>query len=116
MSWSHRTMIVPAALAPLARALAAGLSPAGEGMFVVGAAPTGAGPATHYISTGPIQPQFAAAIADADVLYAAAAAAGAPITFDACAALVAQSDVSTDAPRDALARLGLVLLDVEADE
>ena len=47
-----RTMIVPAALAPLARALAAGLSPGGVGMFQTGLSPTGAEPATHYVSSG----------------------------------------------------------------
>ena len=36
-----RTLIVPAALAPLARALGAGLSPAGVGMFVVPLSATG---------------------------------------------------------------------------
>jgi hypothetical protein len=116
MSWAHRNIFVPADLAPLARMLAAGLSPAGAGMLVVGASPTTAGPATYFISSGPIQPQFAAAIADPALLYEAAVAAGVMVTFEDCVELVSRSDVSTDAPRDALARLGLVLVDVEAHE
>ena len=102
-------MIVPAALAPLARALAAGLSPtASAGMWQVALAPEGAPEPTHYISTGMIDSEFVGAVSDASVLYAACQAAGADVSQAQCDALVALSDVSTDAPQDAMDRLGLV--------
>ena len=109
MTYSFRTMIVPASLAPLARALAAGLSPtAGAGMWQTALAPEGAPEPTHYISTGMIDSEFVGALSDASVLYAACQAAGAEVTQAQCDALVALSDVSTDAPQDAMDRLGLV--------
>lgn len=109
MTYTFRTMIVPAALAPLARALAAGLSPeAGAGMWQVALAPDGATEPTHYISTGMIDEQFVGAVSDAAILYAACQSAGAEVTQAQCDALVAQSDVSADAPQGAMDRLGLV--------
>lgn len=109
MTYAFRTMIVPAALAPLARALAAGLSPtAGAGMWEVALAPEGAPEPTHYISTGMIDEQFVGAVSDATVLYAACQATGADVSQAQCDALVAQSDVSDEPPLAAMARLGLV--------
>lgn len=113
MSTVFLTMIVPAALAPLARALAAGLSPAGAGMFVVPLSPTGELPATHYVSSGGIQQEFADAIASGDALYAACQAAVAPVTLEQCNALVAQSDVTdlaVETPWQSFERLGLQMI------
>lgn len=127
MSWVNRTMIIPAGVQPLAQGLAAGLAgDAGAGMWVTGLSPTGAAPATHYVSTGMIDENFAAMLADADAMFAAAQAAGAPVTLAQCQALVNNSDVSdgtrevTDAdgvvsivaesPFDAFARLGLQMV------
>ena len=45
------TIIVPAAQAQAARDAAATI-PGGEGMLTAGLSPTGAEPATHYISSG----------------------------------------------------------------
>lgn len=61
MSYTHRTMIVPVAYAPLARALAAAAGPAGSGagMFETMLSPTAGKPPTHYISAGQIWQQFA---------------------------------------------------------
>ena len=104
-------MILPAALAPLAQDLAEGLAgPAGAGMWTTGLSADGSEPATHYVSTGMIEDQFAAALTDADALYAACQAAGASVTQEQCEALVAESDVSADAPFDAFARLGLQII------
>lgn len=116
----HRTMIVPTSLAPVARAVAAALSPAGHGMFVSELCPSSGqadGEATHYVSTGMIGAQFAdlLALQDASALNSAAVsgaqAQGLPVTWTAadCAALLEQSDVSQDPPFDAFARLGLQL-------
>ena len=109
-----RTLIVPAALTPLASALAAGLSPeGGNNMFATGLSPTGETPATHYVSTGHIGERFAECIADAEALHAACVEAGASVTLAQCGALVSQSDVSEEEPFVAFDRLGLVLLTKE---
>lgn len=101
-------MIVPAALAPLARALAEGLAgEAGAGMWQAALAPEGSSEPTHYISTGMIEDQFLACVTDANALYAACQAAGADVTQAQCDALVAGSDVSADDPFAAMGRLGL---------
>ena len=104
------TLIVPANLAPLARALAAGLSPRGAGMFTTALSPTGQAPATHFISAGFIEPAIGALLNDADALYAACVEAGASVTLAQCQALVTQSDVSEEEPFTAMARLGLALV------
>jgi hypothetical protein len=59
--WTHRTIIVPAAFAPMARALAEAAGPAGSGggMFQAMLSPTAGKPPTHYISAGLIWPEFA---------------------------------------------------------
>lgn len=114
MSWQFHTLIVPAALAPLARALAAGLEPvAGAGMFNSALSAYGTEPASHYVSTGMIDDAFAPLLQDAAALHAACVAAGADVPLAQCQALVSQSDVSEDAPFDAFARLGLQLVTSE---
>jgi len=56
-----RTMILPAADAPLARDIASTLSPVGgSNMWLTGLSADGNEPATHYVSTGLIGPEFAA--------------------------------------------------------
>ena len=106
-----RTLIVPAALAPLARALAAGLSPdGGNNTFATGLSPTGEAPATHYVSTGHIGERFAECIADAESLHAACVEAGANVTLAQCEALVSTSDVSEEEPFVAFARRNLQLI------
>lgn len=111
MSDTFATMIVPAALAPLARALAAGVSPVGgAGMFTAGLSPTGQAPATHYCSTGVIDERFQPLLTNAALLHQACQAAGAQVTQAQCDALVSQSDVSQEPPFEAFARLGLQLV------
>lgn len=85
-----RVMILPAALTPLARTLAAGLSPAGEGMFVTPLYDA-TNTITHYISSGWIGEEFGALIVDADALFTACKGAA---TLAQCNALVGQSIVS----------------------
>jgi hypothetical protein len=79
-------------------------------MFVVGLSATGTAPATHYVSSGVIQPQFAGMLTDANAMYAAAQAAGASVTLAQCQALVANStvqDTDAEGALDTLKRLGL---------
>lgn len=107
----HRCMIVAAAFAPLARALSEGLAgDSGARMFITELAPTEAGPATHYISTGQIQEEFALMMADANLVFAACQEAGSPVTLAQVQAMLASSDVSEDEPFSAMDRLGLVMV------
>lgn len=103
-----RSIIIPASLITLARALAAGLSPAGAGMFITPLY-NAAGTITHYISSGWIGEEFGALITDADLLFAACKGAA---TLDQCTALVSQSTVSTDEPHSLIASMGLTLYGV----
>ena len=60
--WDFRSLIIPTAQVQLARDIAATLSPAGANMLLTGLSATGSAPATHYISTGLISPEFAALV------------------------------------------------------
>lgn len=111
MAYTFRTMVVPADLAPLARALAEGLAGAGgAGMWTTGLSPSGEGPATHYVSTGMIEDAFVGAVSDSAILLGVCQQAGASVTLDQCQALVTGADVSSDAPFDAFSRLGLKMV------
>jgi len=62
------TIIVTAAQAQAARDAAASI-PGGEGMFTAGLSPTGAEPATHYISSGAVPQEIVEAVADLVEVY-----------------------------------------------
>lgn len=107
-TWTHRTIVVPDAVVIPARMACEALAGAGgSGMFTTPLSATGELPATHWISSGLIEQEFAGLLANPDALAAVAAGAGldpAPLV-----AIVAASDI-TDEPADvALARLGLQL-------
>ncbi len=109
----RRCMIVTAANQAFAQALCVGLAPAtGANMFITELSATGAAPATHYITEGPINDTFAALLADANALYNACRTHTPQVnaTLVQCQNLLAQSDVSMDAPFVAMARLGLKLV------
>jgi hypothetical protein len=111
LTYVHRTLIVPAALASQAAALCAQLAgPAGGGMFTTGLSATGAAPATHYVSSGKIEDTFAAVLADPAVMAATCQKAGISVTLAACQALLSGSDVSADLPFAAITRLGLKMV------
>ena len=58
--WVHRTIVVDAAQVELARSLCATLAgPAGDGMFTTPLSTSGSLPATHYISAGLLEDEFA---------------------------------------------------------
>ena len=105
-----RTIIVTASMAPLARALAAGLSPRGAGMFTTGLSDTGKFPATHYGSTGLIDSEIAEVLVNSEKLHAACLLAGAEVTRAQCDALIASSDVTEEPPFVVLSRMGLSLI------
>src|SRR5690554_4528736 len=103
----NRTMIVPAHLAPIARAMAEAVAgPPGAGMWTTGLSADGSEP-THYVSSGPIAAEFAALLIDGHALHEAA---GGQVPLDTCLELVATSevvDLDSESPFDTFARLGL---------
>lgn len=107
-AWTHRTIIVPdAVVIPARMACEALASSGGSGMYSVPLSPTGELPATHWISSGLIEQEFADLLASPDALAAVATQAGidpAPLV-----AIVAAADISDDLADVALARLGLQL-------
>lgn len=108
---TFQTLIVTAALTPLARALAAGLSPTGgAGMFATGLSSNGEEPASHFVSSGHIDNKIAELLTDAEALHAACVAAEASVTLTQCEALVSTSDVSDEDPFVAFERLNLQLV------
>jgi len=110
MSYVHRTIVITAAKAARAADLCAQLAgPPGSGMFTTALNATGTGTATHYISAGMIEEQFAAVLSDPGVMQGACTSAGISITLAECTALLAAADISSEPPFVALARMGLML-------
>lgn len=127
---AFRTLILPAAVTPLAREIAATLSPGGIGMLTTGLSPTGEAPPTHYISSGLIAPEFAHMLPEQvweqdedgawvqtgstpgnpEAVHAVCTAAGMELTLAQVEAIFAVSDVTEQGPFEAGARLGLVMV------
>ena len=129
--WSFRSLITTAATTPLARDIAATLSPtAGQNMWLTGLSATGNAPATHYVSTGLISPEFAALVpeqmweqdengdwvqtgstpGDPVLCYQMCIAGGLTVTQAQVDAVYAAADVTEQEPFVAFARLGLVMV------
>lgn len=138
-TYTHRTIIVPAAFQQLAQGLceAAAEGDAGKGMFTTGLSATGALPATHYISSGYIFDDLAALLPlttvepstddgepdmvterPGNVAFVEGLAAQAGITLPpgTIAALFDAIDVTELGPWNAMARLGLAMVQSEAVE
>jgi hypothetical protein len=125
-----RTLILPANVTPLAQEIAATLSPGGSGMWTTGLSATGLPPATHFISTGFIPPEFAHMVPEQFweqdetgawvqtgsepgnpvAVYEACTAAGMTVTLEQVEAIFAVADVTEQEPFVAMGRLGLVLV------
>jgi len=58
MNYIFRTLIVPASGVQLARQIAISFGPGGEGMWITPLSASGLDPATHYISTGYVPPEY----------------------------------------------------------
>lgn len=125
--WLHRSIIISADQRDLAADICATLAwPGGSNMFTTPLSSTGAEPATHYISSGLIEDNFATLLPlDAMVddvwtrtypglpetivqLYNATD--NPPVTLDQVTAVFATADVSDEDPHAAIARLGLMTL------
>ena len=99
------TMIVPAAVVETVRDMAQQLAGiAALGMWTTGLSESGALPATHYVSSGLIDEQFAALLTSPEAL---SAAAGVPLAQ--AQAVLAACIVSIDDPQAVLAAAGLKL-------
>jgi hypothetical protein len=130
-----RTLVLTAEVTPLAQQIAATLSPASSGMWTTGLSPSGTAPATHYISTGYIGPEFAHMVplqvweqdetgywqlistepGDPEAVTAAYNAAGLEVTLEQVDAVYAGADVTDQEPFTAMARLGLQIVQEAAD-
>ena len=131
MDWAFRSLICTAATTPLARDIAATLSPtAGQNMWLAGLSATGNAPATHYVSTGLISPEFAALVpeqvweqdangdwvqtssspGDPVACYDLCIAGGLTVTQAQVDAVYAAADVTEQEPFVAFARLGLLMV------
>ncbi len=128
-TYTHRTIICPAAFQQLAQALcaAAAEGDAGKGMLTTGLSETGTEPATHYISSGPIAAEFGDLLpltsfdeegapttrpGDVATVEAIAAQAGIDLPAGTIAALFAAIDVTEQEPFTAMARTGLQIVQV----
>lgn len=127
---AFRTLIVPTANVELARAIAASFGTGGVGMWTTPLSPTGAEPATHFISTGGIPAEFAFLVScqtwaqgedgawvmtgetpgDPVAVYGLAVEAGIPCTQDDVDDLFDAADVTEQEPFVAMARLGVQIV------
>ena len=131
--WAFRTLICTAATTPLARDIAATLSPSGgQNMWLTGLSATGNAPATHYVSTGLISPEFAALVpeqvweqdengdwvqtgstpGDPVLCYQMCVAQGMTVTQAQINAVYAAADVTAQEPFTAFGRMGLKMVQV----
>ena len=121
MSWTYRCLIVPDSHAAFARELSATVAGAsGAGMYTTPLSPTGEMPATHWISAGRIQADFAGLMpltthgedvtitpGNAAVVANLATKAGMSVTAAQVQALFDVSDTTAQTHQQALDRLGL---------
>jgi len=131
VNWVYRCMVVRAEDVVVARTIAEGISPvAGAGMWPIPVSPDGNAPATHYWDAGSIGPEWEVLmplqtyardsngdwvladvyLGDPQALYDACVQYGVSVTQQQIADLFNNSDVTTQEPAEALARLGLKLV------
>lgn len=128
-----RTLIVPAANVDLARAIATSFGPGGVGMFTTPLSASGSDPATHYISSGYVPPEYGYLVplqvwsqdqngdwvlvgtepGDPVAVYTAATVQGVVCTQADVDALFAAADVTEQEPFTAMGRLGLTIINPE---
>lgn len=135
MIYIFRTLIVPAANVSLARDIATSFGPSGDGMWTTPLSASGLDPATHYISTGGVSPEYGYLVplqvwalneegnwvlvgsepGDPVAVYTAATAQGVVCTQDDVDALFAAADVTEQEPFVAMGRLGLTIINPPLD-
>lgn len=130
-----RTLIIAAQDAPLARQIAAGFGPGGDGMWTTPLSASGLDPATHYISTGYIPAEFVSLApnttyaqdengqwvqtdyypGDAATVYAYATQAGISCTLEDVEGVFSRADCSEQEPFVAMGRMGLSIINPELE-
>ena len=122
MNWQHRTLIIPIDLAEPARAACMALTgSASEGLFTTPLYSTEATP-THAISSGYIAGEYADLLPCGDrpgnieALLAMLEGVEFPITTDELAGMLAMIDISEENADEAMARLGLALVQPDSPE
>lgn len=118
--WTYRCLIVPDDQVVFARELAATVAgPSGAGMWTTPLSPTGAEPATNWISAGLISQDFAALLplgddpGNAALVAELAAANGMETTAEQVQILFDASDITEEESHVAMARLGLMMVQPE---
>jgi len=133
-----RTLIIPANQVELARSIAGSFGSGGKGMWITPLSSNGLFPASHYISSGYIPPEFAHMVPEQfweqdedgnwigtgsnsgnpEAVYFAATEAGVVCTLADVEALFAAADVTEQEPFTAISRLNLdlTLVNVEPVE
>jgi hypothetical protein len=124
-----RTLIVPTANVELARQIAASFGPGGSGMWTTPLSVTGAEPASHYISSGYVPPEYGYLVplqtwaqeedgtwvmigsepGDPVAVYDHCVEAGVACTQADVDALFAAADVTEQEPFTAMGRLGIMI-------
>lgn len=133
---AFRTLVVPSSHAPLARQICATLAPSGgSAMLQTGLSADGEAPATHYVSTGWMDADFAALMpltvweqdaegvwqqvdyyhGDSEAVVALCGDDGLTVDEAEVADLFAVSDVTEQEPFVAFGRLGLQLVQEPMD-
>lgn len=114
---AFRTLIVPDAHVALTRTITETLAPVGgKGMYTTGLSLTGAEPTTHWISSGFIDPDYAALLPHdgaggyPKVIVQMCAGAGLTVALADVEALLQAADITTETPQQAMARLGVQLV------
>ena len=123
MSNVLRTIVVPAGMVNAARQLGTEIAPGGHSMYVTGLSPTGNPPATHYVSSGLIEAEFAGILNDGLMLHAAAVAGAARQNIPKVATQKQALDIQPqsvvhsgkngevdESPHELFARLGLKIV------
>ena len=130
MAWVYRNMIVADAVVDTCRSLAMLLAGEGQQLWTTSLSADGAEPATHWISSGLIESQFADLLPlsgftqddegnwQEEILSPGnptllAELSGGAVTEDQVNAIFSLCDVTLDEPQTALARLGLQMITPE---
>lgn len=104
--WVQRCLIVPAAYADLAKSLCKELS-GWDGLFESGLSADGSLPATHYVSNGLIEKDFAELLLSPGDVYALAVQRGIPVTLEQITGVLSASTISAESFDDVSRSLGL---------
>ena len=120
MAEAFRTIIVSDAYIDLARTITETLAPVGgKGMYSTGLSADGTAPATHWIISGFIDADYAALLPRdgaggyPEMIVQMCADADFDVALADVEAMLAASDVTTEEPFTALARLGLQIIQTE---